>query len=735
MLIPIPPRWFVRIVQPLLLSVFTIALPLLSQEASLSPTQKNVAATHTTSSIELDGSLTDEAWIRSIATDGFIQAEPYQGEPSTEKTEVRIIYDDSNLYIAVYCHDADPSNAVISSLKEDFPNGDTDTFEVLLDTYLDRRNAFLFTINPRGAKRDEQISDEGRTANIDWDTVWDVRTRPMEDGWTAEIVIPFKSLSFDQNRDEQVWGINFARRIRRKNEVDYWSPVPRRYDITRVSLAGELHGLEGIERGRNLRVKPFVVSDFKKFARDDFDVFPDAGLDIKYSLTPSMTLDTSFNTDFSQVEVDEQQINLTRFPLFFPEKRDFFLENSGIFQFGDIPLERSSNRAVETQLFFSRRIGLSAAGEPIPIWGGGRLSGQVGKFGLGMLSMQTKSIGSEPGANFAVLRVKRNILSNSDIGGILLNRQPTRGKNFNRAFGTDANFRFGPNYTVNSYLAKTVTNGIHGQDMVGKISTQWRDKWSRILAIYTDIGDNFRPEMGFTERTGIRSFRGRVELNIRPPRNSLIREFHPHSYPNYVMDRNNRMLAKTMHYGFDINFHNGSLIELKYDGNFDRLDQPFLIRQVPPRVSIPLGHYHFGIWGLELQSDPSKMFSGTLDFRKGDFYSGERTTAVIGGTFRPNYRLSLTGRYTHNDVSLEEGAFTNHLVSSRVAYSFNTRMSLNALLQYNSDRKEVTSNIRFNFIHRPLSDIFLVFNEQRDVNGAGRNDRAVSVKYTHLIAF
>jgi hypothetical protein len=697
--------------------------------------RKVLSVVRTTEPIRLDGVLSERAWQEADVARDFVQAEPYEGSPATEATEVRVLFTEASLYIGILCRDTEPDRILTNSLKEDFSPQDDDSFEIILDTFLDERNGYLFTTNSHGAKRDAQVTDEGREINADWDTVWDVRTQQTSEGWTAEIVIPFKSLSFEENRVEEVWGINFGRRIRRKNEIVYWSPVPRRYEITRLSLAGEMRGMEGITRGRNLRLKPYVAADFSRFpARDHIVTRGKEGLDVKYSITPSLTLDLTGNTDFSQVEVDEQQINLTRFPLFFPEKREFFLENSGIFQFGDVPGERGM-RAAETQLFFSRRIGLSDDGEPIPIWGGARLSGQVGQYRLGFLNMQTKETPAGPGNNFAVARVKRNILANSDIGAIFINRQASEGKDYNRTAGVDGNFRFGQNFTVNGYLAKTFTDGLQDHDLARKVTTQWRDNLVTIQTIFTELQENFNPEVGFTERVGVRTFRSRLELKPRPPRNSLIREFRPHVYPNYQMDEDNRLVTRSFHYGFDTVFHNGSVIEIKHESFFDRLDEPFRIRQIPPAVTIPRGDYNFNLWGLEMQSDPSRRFFGTLDYRNGSFYTGDRITVVATGTFRANERFAVEGRYTRNNVSLREGSFINNLIASRINYYFSTRMFLNALIQYNSDRKQVTSNIRFNFIHHPLSDLFVVYNEQRDTSGAGQNDRAVTLKYTHLFSF
>ena len=719
---------------------WAVSLPSLAQQSAPLPVhpngRKTLRAVRISAPIKLDGDLSESVWQEVEPANQFVQAEPYEGTPATEATDVKVLYSDENLYIGVYCHDQEPGRVLVNSSKEDFDPKDDDSFEIILDTFLDSRNGYLFITNPLGAKRDAQVTDDGRNINSDWDTVWDVRAQKTGDGWTAEIVIPFKSLSFDEHRAGQLWGINFARRIRRKNEIVYWSPLPRRYDITRLSLAGELQGLAEIERGRNLRIKPFAVTDLGKFARvDHVNAKLKGGLDAKYNITPSLTLDLTGNTDFSQVEVDEQQINLTRFPLFFPEKREFFLENSGIFQFGDIPLEHGTVRSRETQLFFSRRIGLSENGEPLPIWGGARLSGQVGKFALGVLTMQTKDAGGQPGNNFSVARFKRDILSNSDIGAVFINRQASAGKDFNRTVGADGNFRFGQNLSLNGYLARTMTDGLHDQDFARKISTQWKDNVLTFHLAYTDLEENFNPEVGFAERTGVHTVRNRIELHLRPFKNRVIREFRPHTYPNFFMDTHNRILTKGFHYGWDVVFHNGATAEVKYETNFDRLDQPFRIHPIPPLVTIPVGDYYFNQMGFEIISDPSRKLSGSVNYLAGEFYSGDKATLTVSGTFRPSFRFAAEGRYIYNNVELREGSFATHLLSSRASYYFSTRMFLTALIQYNSDRKQVSSNIRFNFIHRPLSDLFIVYNELRDVSAAHRNDKAVSLKYTHLISF
>ena len=696
--------------------------------------RRTVTAVRVSTPIQMDGVLDEEAWQEAESANDFVQAEPYEGDAATEQTEVKVLYDKENLYIGVYCHDSVSGGILVDSLKEDFSPNEADSFEVILDTFGDQRNGFLFITNPRGAKRDVQVIDEGRAVNVDWDTVWNVQARMNEDSWTVEMVIPFRSLSLDENRMEQVWGINFSRRIRRKNEIVYWAPVPRRYSINRLSLAGELRGLEGIARGRNFKVKPFVVAEARKFEQNDYVVRKGKeGVDLKYNVTPSLTLDLTANTDFSQVEVDEQQINLTRFPLFFPEKREFFLENEGIFQFGDIPLERGPDRSRETQLFFSRRIGLSEAGDPIPIWGGMRLSGQVGNYSIGLLNMQAKGFGGLPGNNFSTVRLKRNILANSDLGAIFVNRQAAEGKDYNRAWGVDANFKFWQKLALNGYLAQTLTDDLKGQNWAKKISGDWRDRLFRFNIIYADTDENFNPEMGFTQRTGLRYLRGRSEAFVRPRRNSIVRQLRPHYYYTIQMDKENRPLSKEGHYSIvDLVFQNGAGFEVYYNPYFERLEKPFQIR---PDIVIPVGKYSFDQWVFEANSDASRMIFGDFRYRTGEFYSGDIRQLTLAGTFRPNYRLSVENSYSHNEVRLRKGDFSTRLIRTKADYYFSTRMFLNAFIQYNSDRKLITTNIRFNFIHRPLSDLFLVYNEAREVSGARRTDRTFTLKYTHMIAF
>ncbi|TDI45010.1 MAG: hypothetical protein E2P02_08400 [Acidobacteria bacterium] len=420
--------------------------------------ERRLNATRAEGPIVIDGVLDEEAWKSAPIATNFIQSEPEEGAPAMFDTEVRVLYDENNLYFGVLAHDDDPDSLIIKDLTRDFATFAVDGFSVILDTFHDRRNSYIFSTNPMGAKSDAQSLSEGQEFNEDWNGVWHVAGQIEDRGWTAEFAIPFKTLKF-KNVDSQNWGINFLRRNRRFNEESYWSPIPRIYDASRVSLAGTLEELRDLRPGTRFKLTPFATANVSESSDSDTDGSFEGGLDAKVSVSTGLTLDLTLNTDFSQAEADLQQVNLSRFSLFFPEKRDFFLENAGIFRFGppeDPRFRRfrrqaglsagsgfpaGQTRGNDLLLFFSRRIGLSE-GRPIPVQGGGRLTGRYGAYQIGLLSIQTgEEEGLSTGDNFSVVRVKRDILANSDIGVMFINRESMNSSHFNRSIGVDANFR------------------------------------------------------------------------------------------------------------------------------------------------------------------------------------------------------------------------------------------------------------------------------------------------------
>jgi len=420
-----------------------------------------------TAPIQIDGVLDDPAWLGAEVISEFVQNRPLEGHPVSERTEVRLLYDDQYLYIGAELFDADPSGIISPTLERDPNTRDGDALGILLDTFLDRSTGFAFYVNPGGAVRDGQVSDDGRNANFAWDGAFEVRTRIHEEGWTVEMAIPFSTLRFDPGRVDQSWGLNLLRRIRRKNEDAVWAPMDRQWALHTPSRAGTLRGLEGIRAGRNLSVKPYALStrpSGQLVDPLDRSLEWDAGVDMKYGVTAGLTLDLTLNTDFSQVEVDQQQVNLTRFSLFFPERRDFFLENEGIFTFGDNTSfgERTGVSRQDFTLFHSRRIGLTPTGDPLPILGGGRVSGTIGGAEVGLLSMRTRAVGGggAPGESFSVGRLRLRPAPGLDVGGMVVQRSTVGAvAQINRSYGVDANYQVGPHVLIQSYLAGTEGTG------------------------------------------------------------------------------------------------------------------------------------------------------------------------------------------------------------------------------------------------------------------------------------
>jgi hypothetical protein len=548
-------------------------------------------------------------------------------------------------------------------------------------------------------------------------------------------VIPFKTVGYN-SQDYPILGINFKRRIRHKNEDAHWSYIPRRFLLSRFSLEGRMEGLRDIPRSRNLRVKPFVTSTLKQRdlgVEEDNDLDAEAGLDVKYRLSEGLTLDLTLNTDFSQVEVDTQQINLTRFSLFFPEKRDFFLENATLFAFGDVPTERGPrSRSQETQLFYSRRIGLSPVGQALPLFGGARLSGRVGKFSLGILNIHQEGTDDFASNNFSVIRLRRDILSRSEIGAIFIDREGGGTGDYNRTYGLDLNMQLRQEFTINGFIAATQSPDLEGDNVHAKISSKWEDDFWYTQGLFAEIGENFNPQVGFVPRRGIRNYQYDLGFNPRTGGDAYIREFQPNYSIKYFTDRDNRTRTKEGHYGVQILFRDGSRFGVNYDTHFERLLTPFRIH---PTMTISPGDYFFNDWGMQYSSDRSQLLFGSLLMSRGDFYDGRKTSARLGGglAVRPNLLTELT--YEYNSVDVLAGDFRADLYGLRFNYSFNPKTFFDAFIQYNESTGKVLTNVRFNWEHRPLSYFSVVLTEDRLTGSSVNLFRALIFKYTHLLQF
>ncbi len=685
--------------------------------------------------LNIDGVLNDEAWRDAPMIDSFTQQEPENGQPATERTEVKLLYDAGNLYIAVHAFDSDPDHIVATEMRRDSARlMDEDHFEVILDTFRDSRSGYMFVTNPLGAKLEQQIFEEGggntrgsaSNINKDWNGVWESAARRTSDGWTAEIVIPVVTVR-SPDVSVQSWGINFMRSIRRKNEQVYWSPIPKPYSIMQVSLAGTIMGMTDLNRGLDLRIKPYATAGARYDrvgSTSGTDALKDIGADAKYGLGHGLGLDLTINTDFAQAEVDEQQVNLTRFALFFPEKRDFFLENSGQFSVGTQGLERLMD------LFFSRRIGLSDTGEPIDIRGGGRLTGKVHGNNIAVLDLQTEEQTGRPADNFLVARYSKDINRRSRFGGLFINKDSINSAHFNRVTAADALFAPTRAFSIHTIAAKSFTPGVSDAQNAYHARALYLDTKWQTYAEFSQIDPNFNDEVGFVPRKGIRQTKVHLERNPRP--GGLIRVMEPMMNIIYITDNHNRLLTRRIHHMVGTRFQNGAYLNVWWNRWFDQIDEPFKVQT----VTIPRGTYRYNEFNFMLNSNPARRIYEQFSYSPQTYYGGDRTdvTGTVG--VRLNRRASSEYSLQRNDVSGPWGAFVVNLSILRLDFALSPRQTIRSLSQYNSLTRQVSTSIRYNFIYRPGSDIYVVYDElQADQQGRPTlRNRQFVIKTTYLLS-
>ena len=713
--------------------------PITPIDLDLAP-RPTAAAARATSPIRLNGVLDEPAWDDAEVIDQFYQQKPFAGMPASERTEVRIVYDDENLYVGAELYDDPGYQPIIPTLQRDPNTRDGDAFGITLDPFRDGKTVFTFLFNPGGAVRDIQTADDGRINNSAWDAAFDHRVRVHDEGWTLEIAIPWSQLRFESARPVQEWSMNLLRRIRRKNEDATWSPMDRQWQLYVISRAGTLRGFEGLRPGRNLSVKPFLLTadpsgELQAGASAEFD----AGVDLKYGLTPSLTLDLTANTDFSQVEVDQQRVNLTRFSLFFPEKREFFLENAGVFQFGDQGTysQRTGVTNRDFTLFHSRRIGLTPSGTPLPILGGGRVTGTAGPVTLGVLNMQTRRDGEFDPENFTVARLRAEPAEGVTLGGIFVNRTTTgRGIGDNQSYGVDADLQaFNGYLLVQSYLAATEGTGADGtaedRELAGRLSVGWRDPFWEVFALYRQFDDDFDPGVGFVRRRGIKHGYGTVGVHPRVDF-AGIQEINPFVESHYYADLVGALETRLVSGGVDVDFADGSTGRFSVTDRFERVDNPFSVRG----ADVPVGLYDFTEASAFYQTSGARRISGRLNVTGGGYFGGDRVS--VGGNLlgRLGHRVLLNLSASHNRIDLPgQASTTADVYGTNLNVFFSTRLLTSAFVQYNEASQEMVTNVRFRWIHAPLSDLYLVLTERRDTQGDRVLDRFVTLKATKLLAF
>ena len=716
------PIWFCSLL--LLLSVPAMA----QRPRGVEHPQRHAHATHVAKGrIVVDGQLSEPEWAGAETLTDFFQQEPTEGALSNFKSDVRLVYDDETLYVGAMLYDPEPDKLVSNELKRDFAPRDSDMFGITLDTFLDKLNGYGFFTMPMGAWRDSQVADDGRANNQNWDGVWKVKTSIVKDGWIVEYSIPFRSLRFPR-RDTQVWGLNVVRLIRRTNEITLWNFVPRSFALSKPSFAGTLEGITGVKPGRDLRVKPYGLASMTNRAGSTSSVF-DGGLDVKAGIGTNLVLDGTLRTDFAQVEADEQQINLTRFSLFFPEKREFFLENQRAFQVN------STLAGTNLLPFFSRRIGLSDSGTEIPLIGGARISGKQGRSTIGALNITTEAV-QRPGqsrlprSNYSFARYGRDFLNNSSASAFYMGHE--QGASANRILGSDMQLAIRRRTVVDVVAMHSETNGAPSGNAF-RAGVDFDSSVTRLAASATLLDPEFRNDLGFIQRPGRDIFTGLAARGIRPSKAKarIVREYRPGvSYTRFVRDGLGTE-TQTISPSFSLDFADASTASVTWQMSEEALLAPFRIH---PSQSIPVGRYHFkGLVATGRMAQSNRLaFNGEV--RQGDFWNGRRTGFTTGARFRANVRLATSVNYTRDMIDLPGGSFSTNLMSLRVDGSFTTRMFLNAFIQYNSTTREVNSNVRFNVIHHPLSDLYVVYNEGHPTSGAPVS-RSVAVKLTQMLAF
>ncbi len=711
------------------ISLFTLILLLiLFSTVSAEESAYQIKAYRTYESIEIDGDLSETDWQKAEAIDRFVQIEPYQGETNSEPMEVRILYDNENIYFGFICYDSEISKLVANEMRRDARDiHENDNVFVLLDTYNDKRSGFFFRTNALGAIQDRVITNNGDTLNDDWDAVVACKAKINDTFWTVEISIPFSQLRFKKS-DPMEWGINVGRELMRNQEETVWAPVPASYGGLakyRTTNLGELVGLEGITPSRSLEILPYFLPGITQNYDDDSTLETTRelklGFDAKYGITSNLIADITYNTDFAQVEADQEQVNLTRFNLFFPEKRPFFLEGAGLFDFG-VP-RQSFRRPPPMLLFYSRRIGL-AEGNAIPLIFGGKASGKIGSYGVGFLNVLTDEFYDDTEddnpidisrTNYSVMRITKDSAAGSRFGMIAVNKDESG--NYNRAGGFDFEYRPNDRLDVRGMWARTFSPDMSGKNNAWYFGSKWRNDNFRIEGSYTDIDEDFDPAVGFVRQTGVRQAHAELRWAPRPQKYG-IREMYSGPEVNYILNQQNEPEQWNFSYTHWISFATGDSVMFFVRRAFERLDEGFEIRE---DVIIPIGDYQFGIFGGRFSTSDVHVISATAGFEYGDFYNGQIRKYYVNGSLKPNGQISLHTNYQFNRINLPAGNFDANLFSGRFNYSFSTTLFAKLYAQWNTETNLLSTNFLINYIYRPGSDFYFVINQIYDTDKTTKN--------------
>ncbi len=698
------------------------------------------SATQIQSIPQIDGEvLGDPVWQAISPITKLVQIQPSLGQPGSEKTEIRIAYDSRTFYVSAVCYDAQPDQLVVTDSRRDASLDEADAFLFIIDTYHDKQNGFVFGTNPIGIEYDAQVDNEGQGNfnsnrqqggviggfNINWDASWEVKTQVGDFGWSVEFAIPLRTIRY-KTGDQVTWGANFRRNIRKTNEIAYWAPMPIQFDMKRLSLAGQLDGLSLRSPG-NLKAIPYVLGNAERQTVDEnteTDTRGDVGLDLKYSVTPSLTLDLTYNTDFAQVEVDEVQVNLDRFNLFFPEKRPFFLENAGLFSVGS---------PGEVDLFFSRKIGIADDGSLVPIIGGARLSGRQNNTNVALLSMFTEEISEKgiPANNFTVARLNQQLGRRTTFGGGFIGRygMGLDSANTNQVYVADTKIGLGNKAQITGFIAKSQTTNIESDDISFQLKAQYEWNGLNLIGGYTEVQENFNPEVGFLLRGAFRKPEFLILKQIRPKNNFMggILELRPHiSYRGY-WDFEGNQITGFLHVDNHWEWKNGFEVHTGVNFTQEGVLQEF---EISNDVFVPVGEYVHQEAQIIVITNPSKPLSISTRHVIGGRFGGKSAANSLSLRVRSGDRFNSQFTYQRNDVDLPNGAFNTDIFRSRLTYSFTPRTFLTGLIQYNSVADIWSANVRFGWLQQANTGLFVVFNMFNDT--LGNPNQSFTIKYSHM---
>jgi hypothetical protein len=686
------------------------------------PTAWAIHATRLSTAPTIDGKLDDEAWRSAPVLGGFTQMEPRDGFPAAERTEVRIGYDVRNLYVAFRCYASDLRSIDAASMNRDASLAFEEHVEISIDSFHDHQNAFMFLTNPRAARVDGTLRDDGEDVNWDWDGVWSVETSRDAQGWSAEFAIPFSVLRYPPT-DSPVFGINFARFAAKNLELSFWKPL--HYDRGlfgsryKVSDYGEIAGFWGIGGGNLFELRPYAMVGAQRIGSSNaIGPLTTGGLDVRVPLTTSLVANATINPDFADTDVDEQKLNLTRFPLLYPEKREFFKEDANLFQFGDRVVDNTSETFEQFKFFHSRQIGLLENGTaPIPVLGGARITGQVGPVGVGAMNLSTPEIRdpntliSTAATNYSVMRLKYQLPDGSSFGVMGLNKQ-SLDSSYNRGAGADGNLVVSRNLRVGGYVARTESSDVKGDDVAASADALWQSQNLSVRAMYTDIGANFRPDMGYLTRAGIRKVQAVPTLVFSSAALGITHVTFAYNV-DYVMDREWRPVTRLQKGETEFIFDNGWGFSILYSDDYESIATPY---NVYGNIDIPAGNYSFRSLFFGLASDPTRFLSGVLYVDGGEFWGGHRFRTRIALIARPSDGLVLQTIWDRQPVSLPWGDFTSNIASGSAVYAFTPNISMRTTLQYSSD-DSARANALLNWSYMPGANAYVIFNDQRDLAG------------------